>query len=93
MTTDFTESQLSLMDERDIEDIKRARSEGFKMPRYIRMFKGLSGEVKADEQLFSPAALRIVSNGKRYPENATPENCERLIAIWNERSSCQYAMV
>jgi hypothetical protein len=92
MAIEFTATQLDLMSETDKADIARAKEEGFKMPRYIRMYKGIAGEIKAIEQLFSPAALRIISGGRRYPESATPENCEKLIAAWNANSGSKYAM-
>ncbi len=93
MAIEFTATQLALMDEKDKEDIERAKNEGFKMPRYIRMYPGITGEIKAIEQLFSPAALRIISGGQRYPANATQENCQKLIAAWNANSASKYAMV
>lgn len=91
--TEFTATQLALMCDTDKADIERAKNQGFSMPRYIRMYQGVTGEIKALEQLFSPAALRIISGGQRYPENATPENCEKLIAAWNANSVSKYAMV
>jgi hypothetical protein len=93
MTIEFTATQLALMCDTDKADIERAKSEGFRMPRYVRMYTGATGEIKAIEQLFSPAALRIISGGRRYPENATPENCAKLITAWNENSGSRYAMV
>jgi hypothetical protein len=89
---EFTANQLAMMGDNDKADIARAKEEGFKMPRYIRMYPGITGEIKAIEQLFSPAALRIISGGRRYPESATPENCEKLIAAWNANSGSKYAM-
>ena len=93
MAIEFTDSQLALMCETDKADIERAKQEGFKMPRYVRMYHSISGEIKAIEQLFSPAALRIISGGMRYPDNATPENCEKLLTAWNASSGNRYAMV
>jgi hypothetical protein len=92
MAIEFTATQLALMDEKDKADIKTAQAQGFNMPRYVRMYQGITGEIKAVEQLFSPAALRIISGGKRYPESATPANCERLIMTWNESTRSRYAM-
>jgi hypothetical protein len=92
MNIEFTANQLAMMGDNDKADIKRAKEEGFKMPRYIRMYQGIAGEIKAIEQLFSPTALRIISGGRRYPESATPENCEKLIAAWNANSGSKYAM-
>jgi hypothetical protein len=93
MNIEFTANQLAMMGDNDKADIKRAKEEGFNMPRYIRMYQGITGEIKALEQLFSPAALRIISGGKRYPESATRENCEKLITAWNTSSVSRYAMV
>jgi hypothetical protein len=89
---EFTATQLAMMCDTDKDDIARAKNEGFSMPRYVRMYPAVTGEIKASEQLFSPAALRIISGGKRYPENATPENCEKLITAWNAASRSKYAM-
>jgi hypothetical protein len=93
MIIEFTATQLALMDADDKADIERAKNLGFKMPRYVRMHQGITGEIQAVEQLFSPLALRIISGGKRYPESATPLNCERLITTWNESTRSRYAMV
>lgn len=92
MNIEFTVTQLALMGDTDKADIARAKQEGFKMPRYIRMYQGVTGEIKAIEQLFSPAALRLISGGQRYPENATRENCEKLITVWNASAVSRYAM-
>lgn len=90
---EFTQSQLSLMGEEDKAGIEQARKNGFHMPGYMRLSPHpVSGEIRAIKQLFSPTALRIVS-GKRYPESATPENCERLLTIWNANGSGHYAML
>jgi hypothetical protein len=93
MANEFTTGQLALMCENDKADIARATQQGFNMPRYIRMYTGTTGEIKATEQLFSPAALRIISGGKRYPESATRENCERLVEVWNASARSRYAMI
>lgn len=93
MHIEFTPTQLALMDSDDKEGIEKAKAQGFPMPRYVRMYQGITGEIKAVEQLFSPAALRIISGGKQYPDNATPENCEKLIQTWNASSRSKYAMV
>lgn len=93
MSVNFTQSQLSLMSEADRKDIERAEQAGFKKPCYLRMTRSITGDMVAYEQPFSPAALRIVSNGKSYPESATPENCEKLIKLWNTGSGNHYSMV
>lgn len=93
MQIEFTNTQMALMCDTDRADIERAKNQGFNMPRYIRMYQGITGEIKAIEQLFSPAALRIISGGARYPENATPANCERLIEAWNANCASKYALV
>jgi hypothetical protein len=90
---EFTANQLAMMGDNDKADIKRAKEEGFNMPRYIRMYQGITGEIKAVEQLFSPVVLRIISGGMSYPASATRENCEKLIAAWNESSVSKYALV
>jgi hypothetical protein len=91
-SVEFTDTQLAMMCDTDKDDIARAKSQGFNMPRYVRLYTGVTGEIKALEQLFSPAALRIISGGKRYPENATPENCEKLIQAWNANNRSRYEM-
>lgn len=94
MRIEFTDSQLSLMDATDKADITRAKEAGFKMPAYTRLYPSpVSHEIKAIQQLFSPAALRVISRGQRYPENATPENCARLLSIWNANGNGHYAML
>lgn len=90
----FTQSQLALMSDADRADVAKAEAQGFKKPCYLRMTRNIHGDIVAYEQPFSPAALRIVSNGKSYPESATRENCEKLIAIWNDRpGGNHYSMV
>jgi hypothetical protein len=94
MALDFTPSQISLMSASDIADIERAKAQGFSMPGYTRLSQSaVSGGIVPIKQLFSPAALRVVSGGKHYPESATPENCEKLIAIWNANGGAFYAML
>ena len=93
MSVNFTQSQLSLMSDADRADIARAEQEGFKKPCYIRMTRDVRGDMVAYEQPFSPAALRAISNGKSYPASATPENCEKLIKLWNTGSGNHYSMV
>lgn len=90
---EFTKNQLALMDEKDLADIARADRMGFKRPCYLRMMEDATGNVTAQEQPFSPRALRVLTNGVSYPESATPENCERLIALWNAQGRTKYAMV
>lgn len=89
----FTQSQIKLMSDEDRADVEKAEKQGFKKPCYIRLTQNVRGEIVAYEQPFSPVALRIVSNGKRYPDNATRENCEKLIAIWNAGGKSRYSIV
>ncbi len=92
MVVEFTARQLSMMCDQDKAGIEQAKAAGFNMPRYIRMFQGVTGEIKAVEQLFSPAALWRVSGGTSYPASATPENCEKLVTLWNANCASKYAM-
>jgi hypothetical protein len=78
MAIEFTATQLDLMSETDKADIARAKEEGFKMPRYTRMYQGIAGEIKA---ICSPlrrcASLAAGDDTRIMPRRRTAKSLSR----------------